>query len=350
MIPEALGFLPDGLYPWVLVTGMAVWLTVLIILCKRALAAWGRRARLDIAGRWVVVTGCDSGFGLGIVGALAARRAKVVAFCLTPPGAEAALRVGATRAPILDLTDDEAVGSASKAVADACGGELWGLVHNAGVVAPGFVDYLPIAFYRDVMAVNFFAPVLLTQKLLPGLRRSRGRIVLISSVDGIVSLPGNAPYDASKFALEAYADALRAELSFWEVGVSVVNPATMRTPMAEGFFDAHRRAWQAMLQQDPDGQWQARWPESWLEKYIDLNRRQLRLIAQDPAHVIADIVHALTAVRPRLRYLSGILAKTLFYGLWVGPESWSLRFKRGMIKPPPTVAAGSAGGGEAGTA
>jgi len=350
MIPDTPGFLPDGLYPWVLGTGTAVWLLVFITLFKRALAAWGRRARVDIANRWVVVTGCDSGFGLGIVEALAARGAKVVAFCLTPSGAEAALRDGAARASVVDLRDDDAVDLAAREVTDACGGELWGLVHNAGVVAPGFVDYLPIGFYRDVMAVNFFAPVLLTQKLLPGLRRSRGRIVLISSVDGIVSLPGNAPYDASKFALEAYADALRAELSFWHVAVSVVNPATMRTPMAEGFFDAHRRAWQAMAQQDPDGQWKAQWPESWLEKYIDLNRRQLKLIAQDPAHVIADILHALTAVRPRLRYLSGLLARTVFYWLWVGPESWSLRFKRGMIKPPPVVAPITSGSQEAGKA
>jgi len=350
MIPDWLGFLPDGLYPWVLFTGMAVWLLVLVLLGRRALAAWGRRTRLDIAGRWVVVTGCDSGFGLGIVEVLAARRANVAAFCFTDAGARAAQERGAQCAPVLDLTDDLSLERASREVAQACGGELWGLVHNAGVVSPGFVDYLPIAFYREVMAVNFFAPVLLTQKLLPCLRRCRGRIVLVSSVDGIVSLPGNAPYDASKFALEAYADALRAELSFWQVAVAVVNPATMRTPMAEGFFDAHRRAWQAMAQQDPEGEWQAAWPRSWLEKYIDLNRRQLKLIAQDPAHAIADVVHALTAARPRLRYLSGVLARTLFYALWVGPESWALRFKRGMIKPPPTVAAATAGGGEAGTA
>ena len=187
------------------------------------------------------------------------------------------------------------------------------------------------------MAVNFFAPVLLTQKLLQCLRRSGGRVVLVSSVDGIVSLPGNAPYDASKFALEAYADALRAELSFWQIPVSVINPATMRTPMSSGFFEAHRKAWLEMARIDPDGAWRSAWTEEWLDSYIALNARQLDRIAQDPEHVIRDIDHALTAVRPRLRYLSGILARTLFYALWVGPESWSLRFKRAMIQPPPRV-------------
>ncbi|MEJ2532310.1 MAG: SDR family NAD(P)-dependent oxidoreductase [Halioglobus sp.] len=337
MTPDKVDALQQSLYPLMVATGAVVWCLLLLMLVKRLWSRLAGRSREEVSGRWVVVTGCDSGFGHGIVAALVARRARVVAFCLTPEGASAALQAGAARAPCLDLTDDHALELAAREVETACGGELWGLVHNAGVVLPGFVDYQPISFYRKVMAVNFFAPVLLTQKLLPCLRRSGGRVVLVSSVDGIVSLPGNAPYDASKFALEAYADALRAELSFWRVPVSVINPATMRTPMSSGFFEAHRKAWQEMARIDPDGAWRSAWTEEWLDSYISLNTRQLDRIAQDPEHVIRDIVHALTAVRPRLRYLSGILARTLFYALWVGPESWSLRFKRAMIQPPPRV-------------
>ena len=245
----------DTLYPWLVATGIAVWLLLAIWMVRWLWSALARRSRMDIDGQWVVVTGCDSGFGHGIVEALVARGARVVAFCLTQEGAASALQSGAALAPCLDLADDRALEAAAGEVETACGGELWGLVHNAGVVLPGFVDYQPIDFYRQVMAVNFFAPVLLTQKLLACLRGGRGRVVLVSSVDGIVSLPGNAPYDASKFALEAYADALRAELSFWDVGVSVVNPATMRTPMSRGFFEAHRKAWLEMQRIDPDGAW-----------------------------------------------------------------------------------------------
>jgi NAD(P)-dependent dehydrogenase (short-subunit alcohol dehydrogenase family) len=337
MIPDKLGTIPESLYPWMVATGALVWLLLVLVLVARLWSALRGRREQDIGGRWVVVTGCDSGFGRGIVEALVARNARVVAFCLTPDGAAAALQAGAAQAPCLDLADDHALARAAREVETACGGELWGLVHNAGVVLPGFADYQPISFYRKVMAVNFFAPVLLTQKLLPCLRRRCGRVVLVSSVDGIVSLPGNAPYDASKFALEAYADALRAELSFWQISVSVINPSTMRTPMSSGFFEAHRTTWQEMARLDPDGDWQSAWSEEWLDSYIELNARQLDRIAQDPKAVISDIVHALAAVRPRLRYLSGILAKTLFYALWVGPESWSLRFKRAMIQPPPRV-------------
>ncbi len=337
MAPDTTGDLQAAFYPWLTGTGALIWFLLLVYLIRRLWTAVGARAQHDVSGRWVVVTGCDSGFGRGIVEALVSRGARVAAFCFTAEGAESVLAAGAELAPCLDLTDDQALENAAREVESACYGELWGVVHNAGVVLPGFVDYQPISFYRDVMAVNFFAPVLLTRHLLASLRRRRGRIVLVSSVDGIVSLPGNAPYDASKFALEAYADALRAELSFWDLSVSVVNPATMRTPMAKGFFESHRKAWREMDRIDPDGSWKSAWPEEWLDRYIELNTRQLDRIAQDPAHAIRDILHALTAVRPRMRYLSGILAKTVFYALWVGPESWSLRFKRAMIQPPPPV-------------
>ncbi len=318
-------------------TGAALWLLAASTFLSLTWGALRRRARLDVSERWVVVTGCDSGFGRGVVAELVARGCRVVAFCFSPSGAEAALAAGAKAAPCLDLTDEKAVASAAVAVEELCGGELWGLVHNAGVVLPGFVDYQPLSFYRRVMDVNFFAPVQLTQKLLFSLRRSRGRIVLVSSVDGLVSLPGNAPYDASKFALEAYADALRVEVSFWDVAVSVVNPATMRTPLAMSFFEAHRQAWDEMERIEPDGAWKSAWPREWLESYVALNTANLERIAQDPAHAVADIVHALTAKRPRLRYLSGTLAKTLFYVLWSAPERWSMWFKRSLVRPPPPV-------------
>jgi NAD(P)-dependent dehydrogenase (short-subunit alcohol dehydrogenase family) len=336
-MPGTLGGLQDVFFPLFITTGALFWGLLAAILLTRLVARIRNRTPQDVSDRWVVVTGADSGFGSGVVESLVARGARVIACCLTAEGASAALSAGAVLAPCLDLTDDQAVTKMAADIESRCDKALWGLVHCAGIALPGFVDYLPIDFYRRVMDVNFFAPVLLTQKLLPSIRGNDGRIVLVSSVDGLVSLPGNAPYDASKFAVEAYADALRAELSFWNVSVSVINPATMRTPMSENFFAGHRNAWLDMERTQPQGEWQALWPREWLEDYIAVNARQLDKIAQDPAHAVRDIVHALTARRPKSRYLSGTAARTLFYALWVGPESWSHRFKCLMIQPPPPV-------------
>lgn len=192
--------------------------------------------------------------------------------------------------------------------------------------------------FRRIMEVNFFAIVRLTQQLIPLLKPTHGRVVIVSSVDGIVSIPGNAPYDASKFALEAYADALRVELSFWNVDVSVVNPATMRTPLALGFFELHHKAWEMMAIQDPNGAWKEAYSKEWLDAFVAKNSKRLEGMAQDPIHAIGDVVHAIMAKNPKIRYLSGTLAKTLFYALWKMPEHWAFQIKKGTVNPPPKVA------------
>ncbi|MCO4747008.1 MAG: SDR family NAD(P)-dependent oxidoreductase [Proteobacteria bacterium] len=304
------------------------------------LTAWRslrHRRHVDLTGRWVVLTGCDSGLGQGAMRELLSRGAKVIAFTFTEEGSKQALEAGAALAPRLDLTDADAVAGVIPDIRHACDGQLWAVVHNAGVAQPGFVEYQPIANYRRTMEVNFFAVVSLTQALIPMLKPTRGRIVLVSSVDGIVSLPGNAPYDASKFALEGYADALRAELSFWDVQVSVINPATMRTPLAMGFFELHQKTWDARLAENPDGEWREAYSAEWLARYIRTNTERLETIAQDPKHGIRDIAHAVSGRHPRMRYLSGALAKTLFYALWVMPEHWALAFKKTTIEPKPNV-------------
>lgn len=320
---------------WGVGLGVVALLFVALIV-KLAGALW-RLPRLELTGRWVVVTGCDSGFGSQLVVALSRAGARVVACCFTPAGAAAALASGAAHAPVFDLTDEAALLEAARAIEARCEGKLWALVHNAGIALPGFVDYQPLSFYRRVMEVNFFAPVQLSRLLLSPLRAARGRVVVVSSVDGLVSLPGNAPYDASKFAVEAWADALRVELSLWGVGVSVVNPATMRTPLALSFFEGHRKAWDESARLEPHGAWLAAYSRQWLDDYIRVNTANLERIAQDPRITVDDLVHAVSARHPRLRYLSGTLARTVFYALWVMPEGWAHHFKRATVQPRPVV-------------
>jgi NAD(P)-dependent dehydrogenase (short-subunit alcohol dehydrogenase family) len=328
--------LPPLVVNAVFAVGVPVWILLGLWILVRTLIWIRGRGRVDLSERVVVITGCDSGFGRALVDVLVAKKARVIAMCLTPEGAQAALEAGAAEAPCLDLTDEAALNDAMTQVRSHGDHGVWALVHCAGVAMPGFIEYLPLSFYTRSMEVNFHAAISLTQKTLPLLKAAGGRVVFLSSVDGLVSLPGNAPYDASKFAIEAFADALRAETSFWNVSVSVVNPATMKTPMAMQFFEAHRKAWNAAKEADPQGPWQEDWSEKWLDEYVAFNTQQLERIAQNPMRAVNDIFHALSAKRPRTRYLSGTLAKTLFYLLWVGPESFAHAFKKGSIQPPPT--------------
>ena len=319
------------------ITGIVIWVIVALIVAGRIIRVIRERARLDMKNRWVVVTGCDSGIGLGVVEQLVGEGANVIACVFTAEGGEQAMQKGAKKALRFDLTDESATVDAVAQIKETAGGALWALVHNAGMVQPGFAEYQVMETYRRVMDVNYFAVVNLTQPFIHMLKQSRGRVVIVSSVDGIVSLPGNAPYDGSKFAVEAYADALRVELSFWDVHVAVANPATMRTPLALGFFESHKKAWEMMEKQDPAGAWKEAWTREWLDEYVAVNGKNLAGIAQDPIHAIRSVTHGVTAKYPRFRYLSGTLAKTLFRVLWKMPEEWSFVIKKGTVTPLPKI-------------
>ena len=84
---------------------------------------------------------------------------------------------------------------------------------------------------RRQLEVNAVGSVAVTQALLPRLRASRGRVVFVSSVNGRISTPMTSAYNASKFAVEAFADALRVEVKPWGIRVAVVEPAQTDTNM-----------------------------------------------------------------------------------------------------------------------
>ncbi|MFZ2240250.1 MAG: SDR family oxidoreductase, partial [Gordonia amarae] len=132
-------------------------------------------------------------------------------------------RLGAPTWP-LDLTDSEAVESATEVLA-----ELDVLVHNAGVAYPGQVGDTSIEEWRASMEVNFLGAVGLTLALLPALRAASGHVVFINSGAGRTPSPGLASYAATKFALRAFADSLRADEP--DLRVTTVYPGRIDTDM-----------------------------------------------------------------------------------------------------------------------
>jgi NAD(P)-dependent dehydrogenase (short-subunit alcohol dehydrogenase family) len=190
------------------------------------------------------------------------------------------------------VTDGASIASAVEQVV-----ALDGLVNNAGVAVPGPLEFLPIEDLRHVLDVNVVGQLAVTQAFLPKLRESRGRIVFMSSVAGMLAAPLFGPYAASKFALEALADALRMELASSGVQVSVVEPANIVTPIwAKG------RALRAdFLDRAPEA-------ESRYGRLIERLQRMSYAVERhgEPPDVVAvAVAHALLAPRPRTRYLVG---------------------------------------------
>ncbi len=115
---------------------------------------------------------------------------------------------------------------------------------NAGLAVAGPLELVPVSAFREALEVNVLGAFATVKALLPLLRASRGRVVLMGSVSGLVALPLMGPYAASKFALEALADALRVELLPFGVRVVLVEPGSVATPIwerslrrAEGYLE-----------------------------------------------------------------------------------------------------------------
>ena len=179
------------------------------------------------------------------------------------------------------------------------GGEpLVGLINNAGVAAMGPLELVPVNAWRFQFEVNVIGLVSVTQACLPQLRRGRGRIVNIGSVAGRSALPGSGAYDSSKFALEGLTDALRMELRQFGISVSLIEPGAIATGI-----------WQKTLA-ELDRQDSLAAPEL-RELYRDLSLSIREEIVQStaralPAEAVVDaVVHAMTASKPKTRYVVG---------------------------------------------
>ena len=108
---------------------------------------------------------------------------------------------------------------------------LAGLVNNAGIVVAGPLEILPLDQLRLQLEVNVVGQIAVTQAFLPLLRKARGRIVNMSSLNGRIASPYLAPYAASKHALEAVNNAMRLELRGWGIRVLVIEPGATTTPI-----------------------------------------------------------------------------------------------------------------------
>jgi NAD(P)-dependent dehydrogenase (short-subunit alcohol dehydrogenase family) len=246
----------------------------------------------------VVVTGASSGIGRACALDLERRGFRVFA---TVRGQEDADALATARiAPLLvDVTDADAVARLHETVDRELGSEpLAGVVNNAGIGVGGPIEAIAIDELRRQFEVNTFAPVAVTQGFIPRLRESRGRIVNMSSVGGRVAQPFLAPYSGSKFALEAISDAMRRELLPWGVHVALVEPGNVKT-----------RIWEKGERQVDDIL--AGMTEEQLALYrrnVEQARRLVHFAERTgakPERVARAVAHALTAQRPRTRYLVG---------------------------------------------
>jgi short-subunit dehydrogenase len=235
----------------------------------------------------VLVTGASSGLGASTARMLVSRGYRVAGAARRTDLVE---RLPGVLPVHLDLADDDSIERAVEQVEQQLG-PVGILINNAGYGEFGSIEETPIELARRQFEVNVFGLIRLTQRVIPSMRdASAGRIVNVSSLAGEFSSPLGGWYHASKFALEALSDSLRAELRPFGITVAVVQPGPVRTAW-------HEEAMQRLEATSGDGPY--REMAGAVARYH--RATQATAITSDVDSVAAAIVEAATAERPRTR-------------------------------------------------
>ena len=246
----------------------------------------------------VLLTGASSGIGYDVAPLLvrygytvygAARRVEKIEE-LTSEG---------VKALSMDVTDEASMEAAVQQIIDE-EGRIDVLINNAGYGSYGAIEDVPVDEARRQFEVNLFGLARLTQLVLPHMRaRGRGRILNISSMAGRITMPLGAWYHATKYALEAFSDALRMEVEEFGIDVVIIEPGGIKTPwglIAADYLEESSR----------NGVYAAQ------AQHVAANMRKLYSPSSslsEPKVISRTILRALEARRPKTRYLVGFGAK-----------------------------------------
>src|SRR3954451_20950110 len=247
----------------------------------------------------VLVTGASTGIGEATALRLQKAGFRVFAGVRKPEDGDRLRAAGVTVIQPLDVTKEGDIQAAVRTVEQGLNGTpLRGIVTNAGIGIGGPLEALDLDGFRRTLEVNTTSQLAVTRAFLPLLRKSKGRIVNMASIGGRVAQPFAGPYVASKFALEAVGDVLRAELLGWGIDVIAIEPGTIATPIWE---KSSQEAEKVLAKLTPE---QRELYGKRLAKMSKVLERQTKRGAP-PEKVAEAVEKALTASRPRTRYLVG---------------------------------------------
>ncbi|KAM3917140.1 retinol dehydrogenase 7-like [Leptodactylus fuscus] len=274
----------------------------------------------DVRGKYVFITGCDSGFGSLLAQRLHRKGFVVIAACLTEKGSDElkACTSPTLKTVLLNVTNPKSIDNAVTYVAEETGSRgLYGLVNNAGRATPiGPTDWLDMEDFHRVLDVNLIGLIEVTIKFLPLLKKGRGRIVNVASVMGRLAFGGGG-YCLSKCGVESFSDSLRRDMQHFGVKVSIIEPGFFKTGVTNLEIiekDLHR-LWNRL---EPEIRFA--YGDKYFDNYLKVQRLSMKtLCSSDISKVTNCMEHALMAKYPRTRYGAGWDAKLFWLPLSYAP-------------------------------
>ena len=254
----------------------------------------------------ILVTGASSGIGYDVAKALALKGHTVYAAARRVALMEPLREFGVTPVP-LDVCDE-----ASVAACLAVTGPLDVLVNNAGFGYLGPIEAVPMEEARRQLEVNIFGLARLCQLVLPGMRsRGRGRIINMGSAMGKAAMLFGGWYNVSKFAVEAFSDALRIEMQPFGIDVVLIEPGGIRTAWGGIAADHLASSAAGTVYEDPA-----------LREAAVMRKGYSLPLLSPPSVVTRATVRAVSSRRPRTRYRPGFGAFSIVFWHAVLPTRW----------------------------
>lgn len=268
------------------------------------------RGSIEVKGKAVFITGCDSGFGHALANHLHKLGFTVFAGCLLKDkGGEGAkelegIRSSRMKVVQLDVCSEEQVCQAVEYVKENledCERGLWAVVNNAGVSTFGEVEFTTINTYKQVSEVNLWGTIRVTKALLPLIRRAKGRVVNLASMYGRMGNALRSPYCVSKYGVEAFSDCLRYEMKAWGVKVSVIEPGNFIVATGILTRDIVAKTADKLWAEAPSCV-QEDYGKAHFEQHMALMRSYCNSGQKDVSLVLDDITDAIMSDRPFTRY------------------------------------------------
>ena len=203
-----------------------------------------------------VITGASSGIGKSIALTLAERGVQLCLLARNPERLEEVSEMARKDSPLVkcysvDLNVDEDVQKLPKKLKTDFG-KIHMLIHNAGVISLGRLEFASVSDFDWQYRINVRAPFILTQLLLPMFRSGEGQIVFINSIAGLGAGVNNGQYSATKSALKTIADGFRNELNEKGIRVLSVYPGRTATPMQQAVLKTERKKYKPRLLLQPE--------------------------------------------------------------------------------------------------
>lgn len=255
----------------------------------------------------ILITGASSGIGYSSAELLARQGHTVYALQRKVAALQGLADLG-VRAIALDITQADAVSRVIQEILTR-EGRIDVLINNAGYGSYGAIEDVELSEARAQFEVNLFGLANITRAVIPSMRaQAQGIIINISSIGGRLTTYFGAWYHASKYALEAFSDALRMEMHAWGIKVVIIEPGGIRTPW--GLIAADN-----LLATSQGGVYAA---EAARVAARIRKLYQSRLLSK-PEVVAKVILRAITSPNPRSRYLVGFGARSLIFLHWLLP-------------------------------